>query len=450
MIMRPKHITLFILICLILLGGICVFFPQQCRWLRWPMLSDVLGDDNNRLLNDTIEPVDTSDIVLPDTLALAMKVSAECRETVDTIPAGKSDTIYTYDPDTVFPQAALAAFYRALQTADHKQVRVVHYGDSQIEEDRMTSTLRRYLQREYGGGGVGLIPLHQSIPTLTLSQRLYMNDVMQSTQKGPKRYLIYGPRSMRRSNNRYGMMGQVAVMNDSLIQGSENITLKLEPMSSKVATDTYFSHIHIFADTTIHYTTSELNDSTSTAEIHLTGRGDVYGISLETPTGVMVDNIPMRGCNGNVFTQMDSLQLATYFRNTNTALIILQFGGNSMPYSKDESSIRSAVYSLRLQVRFLRTCAPNASILFIGPSDMLTSIDGVVQTYPLIPLMDHLLSQMARSEHIAYFSLYNAMGGRNSMIEWQNKGWAGSDGVHFTRKGAEKAANKLVKWMFPN
>lgn len=437
--MRPKHIVLFVFSCLVLLGGVCVLFPQQSTLFRWPTLGEVFGKPS--------EVADT--LVLADTLeTIAIQMSFDSLRLDTIVPNHVPD--YSYEPDTVFPQAALAAFYRALRCADTSVVRVVHYGDSQIEEDRMSSSLRRYLQREYGGGGVGLIPLHQTIPTLTLSQRLYMNDVMQTTQQGPKRYMVYGPRSLRRTTNQYGMMGQVAVMNDSLVAGSEDLILKLEPMSSKVATDTYFSRIRVFADTTIHYTTSQLEDSTSSAEIHLSGRGDVYGISLETSMGVMLDNIPMRGCNGNVFTQMDSMQLATYFSETHTALIILQFGGNSIPSAKDESYIRSAVYALRLQVRFLRSCAPNASILFIGPSDMLTSIDGELQTYPLIPYMDHLLSQMARSENIAYFSLYNAMGGRNSMISWQQKGWAGSDGVHFSRCGAEKATEKLIKWMFPN
>lgn len=439
--MRPKHIVLFIFSCLVLLGSLCIFFPPSCTLLRWPTLSDVLGDHEN--LTDTL------DVVIPDSMDLSvMQILPDTMTVADTV-SSKQTVVYSYEPDTtIFPQVGLSAFYSSLQHADVEPVRVVHYGDSQIEEDRMTSTLRRYLQRRYGGGGVGLIPLHQTIPTLTLSQRLYINNAMQTIQQGPKRYLVYGPRSMRRSTNRYGMMGQVAVMNDSLVSGSENMTLRIEPMSSKTATDAYFSQIRVFADTTVHYTYSAPSDSSTTAEIHLTGAGDVYGISLETPKGVMVDNIPMRGCNGNVFTQMDSLQLATYFRDTHTTLIILQFGGNTIPSAKDESSIRYAVYSLRQQVRLMHSCAPEASILFIGPSDMLTSIEGELQTYPLVPYMDYLLSQMARSENIAYFSLYHAMGGRNSMIDWQQKGWAGSDGVHFTRRGAEKAADKLIKWMF--
>jgi len=38
---------------------------------------------------------------------------------------------------------------------------------------------------------------------------------------------------------------------------------------------------------------------------------------------------------------------------------------------------------------------------------------------------------------IAYFSLYEAMGGTNSMEAWVKKGMAASDYVHFTPKGTQ-------------
>ena len=66
-------------------------------------------------------------------------------------------------------------FYQALDSTKMHPVRVVHYGDSQLEEDRMTMTLRRALQGRYGGKGVGLLPLHQTIPMRTVSQSSYIN-----------------------------------------------------------------------------------------------------------------------------------------------------------------------------------------------------------------------------------------------------------------------------------
>ena len=54
---------------------------------------------------------------------------------------------------------------------------------------------------------------------------------------------------------------------------------------------------------------------------------------------------------------------------------------------------------------------------------------------------------MAQEEKIAYWSLYNAMGGFESMITWHNRGLAGGDYVHFTRMGANTAGRMLGKWI---
>ena len=44
---------------------------------------------------------------------------------------------------------------------------------------------------------------------------------------------------------------------------------------------------------------------------------------------------------------------------------------------------------------------------------------------------------------VAYFSMYEAMGGENSMISWVKQGMAASDYVHFSPKGT-----KLISEVF--
>jgi lysophospholipase L1-like esterase len=348
-------------------------------------------------------------------------------------------------------------------------IRIVHYGDSQIEEDRITNILREEWQKQYGGGGVGLIPLHQTIPTRSIRQWIYINGTIQTAQGGPKRYIVYGPRSMRLTDDAYGVMGQVAVMDSTLVAGSQDIKLHIEPAGKKRLPYHYFSRVRLLTDS-VNLTllspsindslalmdsiyTVQLPDSTTQCDMRLQGKGRVYGISLENPTGLIVDNIPMRGCSGNIFTKMDSMQLATFFSQTNTRLIIMQFGGNMIPQTENPTTISGYVRStMRQQVRYLRACAPQAAILFIGPSDMSTNIDGQMTTYPLVPYMDKQLRKMAEEEQIAYWSMYEAMGGYNSMKAWHDRGLAGSDYVHFTRTGANKVGKMLYEWLmeYPN
>ena len=356
------------------------------------------------------------------------------------------DTIATEAPKPVIPKVIvdsttdsrvfLQSFYTSLDDADTHKIRVMHYGDSQIEEDRITMQIREKMQAQYGGRGVGLIPVAQTIPTLTVKQELHMSGHFVSPQNGPRRYMVYAMKRDQRSDGLYGPMGQMAEMNDSLVRGSEQIMAVVHPLQA----NTLFERWRVFADSSIHYTFSG-----DTA--FLQGRGNVYGLSQESNTGVIVDNIPMRGCIGLVFTKMDREQLTTFYREQNVRLIILQYGGNAIPFNEKPSTIQAIVSGLRQQVRFLKTCAPEASILFIGPSDMMRQTEGEWATYPMVPYMDKLLRKMALEENIAYFSLFRWMGGEGSMLRWQEIGLAGADGVHFNRAGARKAGNAIADWI---
>ena len=367
----------------------------------------------------------------------------------------RADSIMRIKEDSI-RQAAIAANananaeeYAALSLdrlfadADSCSVRVVHYGDSQIEEDRISLSLRRYLQKRYGGGGVGILPLHQTVPTRTIRQELLMNGEPQRAKGGPRRYLVYGPKAMRRDNALYGPMGQVALLNDSLVMGSEDIIWNAETRHKK-KTEYYFSRARIWGtrDSLI-----ILPDSSHSVSIHLTGKQEIYGISLETPTGVQVDNIPMRGCSGYIFCQIDSTQLERYYRLTNTRLIILQFGGNMMPHIDSEKNVNAYVWEMRRHIQYLKRLAPQAALLFIGPSDMCRMTEGVWESYEMLPVLDKALRRMAMKEHIHYWSLYEAMGGAGSMYEWMQTGKACQDGVHFTPQGADIAGEMLWKWM---
>ncbi len=453
-----------------LLGVVCLVVPDGGwhigKWnLRFPTLAealdlktDSLPDFELEILNDSLlADADSQTVIVTDSM-----VSVDTIAKKDTITEKPQPVIPTVNVANTDSRAYLAAFYAALDSASSMPVRVVHYGDSQTEEDRITDMLRERWQKQYGGGGAGLLPLHQTIPTRTVRQWLSINGVVQTTQGGPKRYLVYGPRSMRLDNNDYGVMGQVAVMDSALVAGSEDIVMNIEPIDKKRKPHNYFNRVRILTDSVEGYILANdtllpfasnlsplsLADSTTKCEIHLQGKGKVYGVSLETPTGVIVDNIPMRGCSGNIFTKIDSAQLSDFYRETNTRLIILQFGGNMIPQTENPSTISGYVRStLRQQVRYLRACAPEASILFIGPSDMSTRINGEMATYPLVPYMDRLLKKMAEEEQIAYWSMYNAMGGQNSMVKWVEIGLAGSDYVHFTRAGANKVGKMLHDWL---
>ena len=469
--MRPRHIVLFIACCFALVGGLVVLGN-----LYRPLLGDIrcpevgfLAESQEKfevrplrcLKLEVGDESDTTETLVPmelaDSIGLEEELLVESRESRvesrESRVESRESKVESQESgvesgETKVESGVLELFIAGLQEAENKQVRVVHYGDSQIEEDRITSTLRSHLQEQYGGIGPGLLPLVQTIPTRTVVQSLLIDGQRVTPKNGPQRWLVYGPKAQQRdSNNHYGVMGQVAVL-DSLC---DSVTVHFEPYG-KLTKANYFSQMRVIATPSIVVNGSRqhkgaLRDTLTRLNIDLCGIGEVYGISLESPSGVIVDNIPMRGGSGNVFTKINRKQLTDFFAETNTRLIILQFGGNVMPWANTEERVRSYAYSMRKQIRYLRECAPNASLLFIGPSDMLTVVDGEKRSYPTIAYMDQQLARAAAAEGIAYWSLFKAMGGEGSMLQWQEKGLASSDGVHFYRSGANKAGELLWAWL---
>ena len=502
--MRPRHIVLFIACCFALVGGLVVLgnlYRPLLGDIRCPEVEILVESRESRVESQEkfeVRPLrclklevgdesDTTETLVPmelaDSIGLEEELLVESREKFEVRPLRclklevgdknqelevesresrvesgetkvESGEVLASTPgivesgETKVESGVLELFIAGLQDAENKQVRVVHYGDSQIEEDRITSTLRSHLQEQYGGIGPGLLPLVQTIPTRTVVQSLLIDGQRVTPKNGPQRWLVYGPKAQQRdSNNHYGVMGQVAVL-DSLC---DSVTVHFEPYG-KLTKANYFSQMRVIATPSIVVNGSRqhkgaLRDTLTRLNIDLCGIGEVYGISLESPSGVIVDNIPMRGGSGNVFTKINRKQLTDFFAETNTRLIILQFGGNVMPWANTEERVRSYAYSMRKQIRYLRECAPNASLLFIGPSDMLTVVDGEKRSYPTIAYMDQQLARAAAAEGIAYWSLFKAMGGEGSMLQWQEKGLASSDGVHFYRSGANKAGELLWAWL---
>ena len=108
-----------------------------------------------------------------------------------------------------------------------------------------------------------------------------------------------------------------------------------------------------------------------------------------------------------------------------------------------EKSIQGYKNGLIAQVKLFQKMAPEAKLLFIGPADMSTNVKGEKQTYPQLEPTIEILKQVCAETGIAFWNLYEAMGGHNSMLKWVDANLAGKDYLHFTRDGASKVADML-------
>jgi lysophospholipase L1-like esterase len=170
---------------------------------------------------------------------------------------------------------------------------------------------------------------------------------------------------------------------------------------------------------------------------------DFYALSLEGNSGVMVDNIALRGSSGTFFQHINLEQLKAFYNYLDVKLIILQFGGNAIPSLVDQSMAVNYGNYLRYQIKLVKKAAPDVSILFIGPSDMNIKEGMEYITYPMLESVRDEIKKAVLESGCAFFDLYDCMGGKNSMAAWVEQNLAASDYTHFSPQGARKMATML-------
>lgn len=358
------------------------------------------------------------------------------------------------------------SFFEALHRAKDDQVKlhVIHYGDSQIENDRITAYLRQKWQGDFGGNGPGLIspvPIAE-VPSVKLSR-----------SDNWKRYTSYGFDEAKCKHNKYGIMAsfgrftaygavgdsaqawlevrpsnmaQPACRNYtrvSVLMGNfeSDVTLRVFLLDSLIRSQKFTAgSAPVKYDVDLGFTPSQMRFS-FTAQ----SSPDVYAMLLEGNGGVQVDNVAMRGCDGNIFRRIAADEIRFVEPSLNAELILLQYGGNALPYIDSDGRAENYGKFFRSQIQYLKSWFPNASFLVIGPSDMSTTVNGEYQTWPYLEKVRDELRAAAFAEDCGFWDMYEVMGGKNSMVSWvtHDPPYAGPDYTHFTPLGAKKMAEFL-------
>jgi lysophospholipase L1-like esterase len=486
MLHKPIHTLLFLISTLALLALLSFGFPKEGinagpLSLSFPSLNSffeteekINKPDISKILaladaQDKIEPdkKDTTSLIKKDTVNMAVGDSmitiynAKPVETVELDPALALITSIQYKSTD---KSAMHHFFSSLKNLDSesKSIRILHYGDSQIEGDRISDYLRLKLQNQYGGEGPGLISLVPIAPSV-------INRISYSS--GWDRYGVFSFKDKRVPHSNFGVMAQLCRYTGYPSAGdttTKTATVKVVTTKnggpkaaaynkikmfyggakSKVLCEFYDGGIFKESDSLLKGGNFNIKEYTVSSLIHefkFSGKDspDFYAVSLEGGKGVMVDNMGLRGSSGTFFNQINYSQLKQFYDYLNVKLIILQFGGNTLPYLKDKQMADNFGGYLKSQIHTLKKIAPNASILLIGPADMSIKQGTEYVTHPLLEDLRNAIRNAAFDTGCAFFDMYDCMGGKNSMVSWVEQGIAAKDYIHFSPQGARKIATLL-------
>lgn len=411
---------------------------------------------------------------------LTEKIDSSIFDQLDTIPDSTELLVDTVNTDSLPPLAyfdeswfandsvpipdtaniaALRKFFESLNSADKKKkVRISYWGDSMIEGDLITQTLRKKLQDQYGGSGVGFVPF--------ISITAGFRRTVVHKYGGPWNYYSL-VKNAKMKNGPFGINGEYMTQGKDSVSNSiwasfaaqkgkagwnqvklfygkgtgktlAQTKLNERAWSKYTLTDT--SHVNVLnlSDTSIRQFSVRFDSAGSTV---------FYGVSLESENGVIVDNLSLRGNSGMAQTRMSQEVLKGFNTTMKPNLIVLHFGINvinasTMKYNWYESAM------IRV-VRHYQRAFPQASILLIGVADKGFKKGDEMVSDPAVYRVLKTQYKVAKKTGVAFWSLYGAMGGEGSMIEWADaeKPMANKDYTHLNFRGANHVGILLYDFL---
>jgi hypothetical protein len=476
--MKPIHILNTLLTVLLVLLFVSILIPKngiklnEKFTLKFPTFEEVFTTEEVEYADIThiIEQHSSlSDSIIFDPLD---SIAEESIEIIDTFRV-RADSLRKVIHSLEFPHNnsdILNPFFGSLNNLQKigKIIRILHYGDSQIEGDRISSYLRNKFQTQFGGSGPGLIPARE-INAQSKSIKHY-------TSNNWERHSIFFEKDTLLPHRRFGVLNTFCrfspydttesfeQMNEAWISIEKyNLSFRSVRNFNKfrmfygfnkkpVETEFYVNDSLLFFETLpaknkLCESSWDFETSINNLKIVFKGQDspDIYALSLDNNKGIALDNIPLRGSSGTDFTRTNLSFTKEMYNQLNVKLIIMQFGVNVVPHiAKSYKYYENRFYR---QLVALKKMNPNIPIIVIGVSDMSRKMNGHFESYPNIEKIRTAQKNAAFNAGCAFWDMYEAMGGKNSMPSWvfAQPPLAQKDFTHFSNRGS-----RIIAQMFYN
>jgi len=351
--------------------------------------------------------------------------------------------------------------------AGGRQVRILYYGDSQLEGDRVTSLLRRELRDDGGGSGPGLIS-----PVMPV---MYTRSYVVRSSSNWKRYTLLDYRNGTFPHNRLGPMLAVCRFTPAgeTLTSRSFASVRINPVPGADASVSVYEKLRIFYgnnfDTILVgiWSGSNLVDfamlqmgegpleytvplpSISDITVEFTGRNspDIYALSLESNTGVIIDNVPVRGSAGLEFVMTDIKGFEGCLSKLDPDLIFMQFGLNVVRNVRSEYHYYEE--GLVKQVEYLKRASGGAPVVLVSVTDMALRVSDTIRRFPNIRAIRDAQQKAARRSGAIFWDAWESMGGPGSILKWyeHNPPLAAKDLTHLSNAGADTIAARIYSDM---
>lgn len=370
---------------------------------------------------------------------------------VDTCRAGMT-CIEDYSDST---SRGMSHFYQALDEleAHPRTVRIAYFGDSFIEADILTADLREMLQKRYGGCGVGFVTITSITsgfrPTVRHSFGGWRShSVMDSAFFDRSKQGVSGHYFIPKAGSYVELRGQTGYASrlDTCRRAGifffnrGTVTLSACVNRGEVRTQT-FEPTGNLREMRVEGNIGSVRWTVESADSTL-----FYGLAMDDTTGITVDNFSLRGNSGLSLRSVPVWMMREFNEQRPYDLIILQYGLNVA--TRLGKNYDHYIKGMQTALAHLKEAFPQAAILVVsvGDRDYKTE-EGELRTMPGIKNLIRYQQNLAADEAVAFWNLFEAMGGEGSMAELVHAkpSMANYDYTHINFRGGKYLAGLLYE-----
>ena len=447
MLNNNKKVLLFTAISFVLLLTESYFSSKLSSY--WPLfrnidiLSDIKSPDIILQKSTRKTLLSTKPSPSPDSLRASMANSGSLSFSQYLLPG----VIVNFKADTTQPVLPkMMAKLAALNRGEKVKLRIAWFGDSIIEGDLITQTVRELMQNQFSGNhGVGFVPFRSitagyRISATARSSGSWLDDNFKNRLS---REPLFFSGHIYYSNN-----GKL-FLKDNTIKDSSQIVEKwllCGPIDSPAVITVNKSTRSIAAPSLFNRV---LIDKTPDPSIEVrvpTARMALYGLSLEPEYGVMIDNFSFRGISGFELGKFDAALLDEISQSGVYDLIVIQYGVNVM-FRPLDKNYDYYLHSMDPALKKLRLHLPNTEFLMISCFDRAFPYGQKWKTALGLDSLLKIQATLAYNNNIPFFNIYQTMGGNGTIVKWVEGGerLAAQDYIHPSPKGAVILGQQLYR-----
>ncbi len=338
--------------------------------------------------------------------------------------------------------AKLKQRFAQLQQGKKDIIRITQFGDSHSAADFFTGRLRNVLQQRYGDAGIGWIS-----PLFIRGQR------HEKITYDSEDWQLFDSR--RDDEDNYPMGGYIAK--------SQSDTGFIQIKHKNNDSGQWALKLLVKNPTDMDWQVTS-HTTKLPANIDSQGEGMEIGGAWLTrlpATGIIVETVAANGAKNTLWDKWESSWLQRDLAKLSRSdMVILAYGTNEA--FNNRLDIRKFAHDMNKRVKQIRQALPHAVILVIGapesykkrPSKQqlalnndLSSDDCDSQRPALLSQIQQIQSDIAEQYGILYWDWQQAIGGQCQVSQLINDDLMQKDGIHFTAKGYEYAADKLIEYL---